>query len=731
MLDSITSEEDVTAQCPPAKRRKVRKGTQSCWTCKRRKVRCIFSVATNAVCDNCVKRKTQCISQEYPDVKDSTSYGHEYALGVEDRLSRVEDILQTLIHDKTTSHSSPDPRRTISHKSLPRVEVHSGLEKPSWIQESDVAANDPVTTIPTPLSSVTFLDGGLESQYTGLAQELVAAWPCKANFDAICKLPICLSTHTHMHLCTPPSAKYNLTETSTREMLQLPPPGSHPVLVGRKLLFLGSLLQGALSASPSQSNTDISSTKLKGIMSTAINAAISLVTTNDALTGSVEGVECIMIEAMIHNYTGNLHRAWLSVRRGIAVAQMIGLDRVSKAKILDPITKNGFDAECFCYRIVEMERYLSLTLGLAPSSFTSKSLSSQALEACQGMDRLARMHCIIAEKLLRNHGAVRPPCQSGDLQGMENLLNQAANEMTPQWWLIPEMSSNCIKGDSNPFHEVGRLNYQFSHYHLVMRLHLSYMLRSSNYDDSKIAAANASREVLLRYIAFRRWNPGHFYCRGTDFLAFMAVVVLCLAHISSRSYQHVEKRSSTGKIIRSSRMSDRGMMERTVDILETMREDATATKLVRMMKHILDVELDALQGVAYKTVASEREQDQAEYEGGFVNGRATLQLHIPYMGTIDLHKKLYPETLVPLGNADQVAVDTTLPGIPSTGSWSQEAFPSDLDWSLQEEDPDFAAMLDSAQFLSGPGDLTLQSINESLFSSLFDGMDDSITAYNV
>lgn len=720
----MLSEEGTASSHLSAKRRKVRKGTQSCWACKRRKVRCIFSVSTNSVCDNCVKRKTQCIGQEYLDDEDPTSSARKYALGVEDRLSRVEEMLQMLVRNGNASHTSHDPVSTDSVPTIPAQSVASSLdyaelEVPPWNQYDDVDAVAPMPTIPTPESSVTSAISMLKSQYTGLARDLFAAWPCKDDFDAICKLPICLSTHTHMHLCTPPSAKFKLIEASTRELLQLPPPGSHPVLIARKLLFLGSLLQGALSAAPSQSCTNMSSKKLKEIMSTAINAAINLVTTNDALTGSVEGVECIMIEAMIHNCTGNLHRAWLSVRRGIAVAQMIGLDRGSKAKILDPATKQGFDAECFCFRVVEMERYLSLTLGLAPSSFTTRSLTPQALEACEGMDRLARMHCIVADKLL---------CQSNDLQEMEQLLDRAASEMPPLWWLVPEMASDRIEGDSNPFHEVGRLNYQFSHYHLIMRLHLSYMLRSSEYDDSKIAAASASREVLLRYIAFRRWNSGHFYCRGTDFLAFMAVVVLCLAHISTRSYQHVEERSSTSKLIQSSRLSDRGIMERTVEILEAMREDATAIKLVRMMKHILDVELDALKGAAYHTVASGREQEQAEYEGGFVNGRTTLQLHIPYMGTIDLHKKF---TVITLDESNRVANNATISGTSSNEAGVQQAFASDIDWNMEEQDPDFTAMLDSAQFLSGPGDLTLQSINESLFSSLFDDLDKSAMTFKV
>ncbi|KAF2496440.1 hypothetical protein BU16DRAFT_437020, partial [Lophium mytilinum] len=47
------------------KRRKVRKGTRSCWECKRRKMRCIFD--TEAICKGCRRRGSKCISQEFPE----------------------------------------------------------------------------------------------------------------------------------------------------------------------------------------------------------------------------------------------------------------------------------------------------------------------------------------------------------------------------------------------------------------------------------------------------------------------------------------------------------------------------------------------------------------------------------------------------------------------------------------------------------------------------------------
>jgi hypothetical protein len=50
-----------------AKRRKVRKGTHSCWECKRRKMKCVFSPITNATCIGCERRGSSCVSQEFSE----------------------------------------------------------------------------------------------------------------------------------------------------------------------------------------------------------------------------------------------------------------------------------------------------------------------------------------------------------------------------------------------------------------------------------------------------------------------------------------------------------------------------------------------------------------------------------------------------------------------------------------------------------------------------------------
>ncbi|PYH99838.1 hypothetical protein BO71DRAFT_367866 [Aspergillus ellipticus CBS 707.79] len=560
------------ADGPGSKRRKVRKGTQSCWECKRRKVRCIFASAAETICNNCRRRGTVCISQEHADCPVPSASSE-----VEARLGRPATFLSQ--------------RRTI-----------------------------------TP------------NKHEVLANDLIATWPSQAELDIIYTLPVGLSMYLHCVICSSFSRTMGHNPLSPREMLQLPPPGSHPVLIARKLLVLGTFLQSA----PPSSIEALGgfSTCYHDIMSRVVDRATRLVNTNEDLNGSVEGIECIMLEAMYHNYAGNLHRAWMAVHRAAAIVQIMGLHRglISPClKILEPETRAAFNPDTICLHLVVMDRYLSLMLGLPPTSLEARFATPTALEKCDPIDRMQRIHCVISGRILQRSNA--DVNNLAITQDIDRLLQKAAAEMPPKWWLVPTFDSD--KGDGEIlFHDTVRLMEQFWHYHLVIRLHLPYMLCSSSdrrYDASKSTVVTSSREILSRYVAFRTYNPAHFYCRGCDFLAFVATTVLCLVHIDSHSEDQKEYDTSPFNALAHSRLSDCGMMERTLDIMQSMARTGTdeiSSRLSPLIQQLLTIEANSANGTIYSTQSSSSDDDDIGCGGKLTNGGKGLNVHIPYFGTI-------------------------------------------------------------------------------------------------
>ncbi|KAI4612201.1 hypothetical protein J4E83_007752 [Alternaria metachromatica] len=541
--------------------------------------------------------------------------------------------------------------------------------------------------------------------YTGISRDLVAAWPTAQDLDYICKLPVSISTHMHMKLTTSSANLMNQVPDSPGKILQLPPPGSHPVLIARKLLLLSNIVQGALSDDciPRSQREHLSK-----VMAHAMDTATRLVTSNDELTASVEGVECIMIEAITQNYAGNLHRAWLTVRRAVAVAQMLGLHRGNakraSIKVVDPKTRESLDPDQLCCRIVEMDRYLSLTLGLPQSSLQTVGLSAEVIAKCHPLDRIARLQCVIGDRILARKVGEPRDITEKRVREIDDMFREVTELMPSDWWLIRDFD-NKDGGESDPMHEVVRNMYQLSHFYLVIRLHLPYVLRSSGDDrceESKATAVHAAREIMSRYIAFRKWKRGPYYCRGVDCLAFVALMVLCLAHIDSQNQSMIRHKA----LFDHSRPSDRALMERTVKVLGERSDDALATKLSSIIQYLLDAEAASANGTGYNTSASETDDGMAtEFDGQFMDAeKAVLQLHLPYFGTISLQRRLASD--IPLAEemlSTQVADQTQS----SLTEWDNR-------WSF----------LDSSNDAGALDDWTLQSINEGLFGGLLGGLGD-------
>lgn len=92
-----------------ASQRKIRKGTRSCWECKRRKIRCIFPASGEATCLCCQRRRVPCIGQEIPESLALTRKGNR---GLSDRIARIEDAMTDLLASKSIGTASHIEKRS-------------------------------------------------------------------------------------------------------------------------------------------------------------------------------------------------------------------------------------------------------------------------------------------------------------------------------------------------------------------------------------------------------------------------------------------------------------------------------------------------------------------------------------------------------------------------------------------------------------------------------------------
>ncbi|OTB02567.1 hypothetical protein M426DRAFT_62001 [Hypoxylon sp. CI-4A] len=587
------------------KRRKVRKGTQSCWECKRRKTRCTFAAPTDSICDGCRSRQTRCISQVFHDEVPYTSKNN-------DRLDRMESLVEQVTRmlnqlNISQQHKSPEP---------------------------------PISAI----ASGPSLESLVSSDFGSLSDALLAVWPNRHDLDLIVNVPIGISILFHGVVCQSYTEMFSRQIESPQRMLQTPSRDSHPVFIARRILLLATLLQGI---PPNSVDKLVGlSSDYRIMMSRLFSTVTKLVTSNDELVNSIEGIECIMMESMYLNNAGNLRQAWLANRRAMSMAQLMGLHTgaSSSSMFLEAETQNRINPSYMWFRLVVSDRYLSLMLGLPQGSHEHAFANLEPEDKCMAIERMERLESVAGSLIIQRNSADRTNLAA--TSKIDKLLQDAATAMPPQWWSTTfnptTISGNGIKA----FEETLRLMNQFTHNHLLVQLHLPYMMLSSStelsYDYNKMIAANASRTILTQFISFRNSILASAYCRGIDFITFIASTTLCLAHIESRR-QHSTYTSSCNTAFQSlkhQRLGDCGLLERTLEIMEKMAKDnsdVVAQKISHILRPLLAVEDNSFKGGCYQIDASsEAGKQESQCIGDTSKNSHAIHIHIPYFGTVQI-----------------------------------------------------------------------------------------------
>jgi hypothetical protein len=189
---------------------------------------------------------------------------------------------------------------------------------------------------------------------------------------------------------------------------------------------------------------------------------------------------------------------------------------------------------------------------------------------------------------------------------IEEKLDTIYKEMPPGYWEIPEVNET---GEAHAIHEqFNRLYLQLWFFQLAGFLHLPFMLRAATeprYNYYKHSCLQASREVLVRYVALRKAKYGRLCSRMVDFGAFMATTMLVLDLIVSPPSTEVESRDP--------KIKDRALVEEVLSRFEVLshspREIVAAQSVVGIRKLLATDEASAGQNT---------------------------RLTIPYLGTITI-----------------------------------------------------------------------------------------------
>ncbi|KAH0521852.1 hypothetical protein TsFJ059_005787 [Trichoderma semiorbis] len=619
--------------------RKVRKGTRSCWECKRRKIRCIFPSGNTSTCNWCISHGSTCISQRFQDETGDASR----AQSMESRMMRVENLLEQVLQKLDSvsrqSHAEESPGRPTTVDDSTRIDVvntTSNISAPSSssavvsvfqsasfmseIGGKEASSTDASTVALDTSPSTTDNDTGMWPKMKRVSRLLLEMMPSRAAIEFldsqsspwICQLLRPLPSLKQ-------SNKFSLLKTMPLESSTL----SHPTAIARALMCIVMCLQQL------PQHVDITQLQLPSprneYMESLASMIISTVTSDDEIIATSEGLECLLLLSIYFVNSGRPRRSWLNNRRALAIAQLMNLHRIYDQDIDDNKNREANMAELWPH-IIHYDRHLSQILGFPCGMVdTNEPLAPSNLKLMQHLDEhklnafyLAQLDRIAALLIEREQGSSRLAMSL--TQSIDNALLNLATSVPQSWWHPLDRFSETQPEDMEMLY--ARYNIQLWHHQLEMSNHLPFMLdaaeeRQTEY--GRIACLKAARELIKVYLPLRT-TFGMFSCCMTNFQAFTAAVIL-IFNMFLRS-PAVEMEALSGRIER-----DWGLVADVIGVLDVAVEqfdDRVALQARDVLKLLQTIEKDpkTLQGdkfhftIPYFGIISIARKSHAGNQGG-------------------------------------------------------------------------------------------------------------------
>jgi hypothetical protein len=594
-----------------AKRRKIRKGTFSCWECKNRKIRCKLEPRSKIECQFCQRRGLACISQEFPDPAESGFGGLE-------ATDLQQDGLEQRSLERTWSFPGEDVGVVGDHS----ASLSYWLDVPANVRRPHL----PLELIPDLLSSR--LHSILPDAKTAT---LIM------NRGKFFSLPIHIRRHSLQKVISSIQSVEAVAQVST-----LPTPSAHPLHFARKLIQLALCLQQMDATATERLEIQLKES-VHDIARRYVEIASCYVTSQDSLVQSQDGLGTFMLEACYHINIGNLRSAWLLFRRALSIAQLLGLPR--------PSARIGDSAESVWFHLIYADRFMSLMLGLpcaiSEDNFTTEIPSAEHSE----FEKLERIHVIVLGRIIARNLRMQRHQRKGNndachedykvTQDIDYSMKQATKAFPVAWWTSPTLEDGVA--DEEIMNKTANLLGQMHHYSYLAILHLPYVIYNSlsqsitnsgstgdpkcDYSYSNTAALSASREALSRFLVLRKFHQVLSY-RSLDDKAYLNAILVILSHINGH-------RLGRGNVLEHQRPQDLTLLHDVILCMEVAARrniDALSRTNIQNLKKIMAIEAECAEGIGFDMWLEENPEENQSHD--LNKQKVELRMKVPYFGTL-------------------------------------------------------------------------------------------------
>ncbi|KAI9852708.1 MAG: hypothetical protein M1838_005903 [Thelocarpon superellum] len=531
-------------------RKRMRKGTHSCLECRRRKIRCVFTPDAR-VCNECTARGISCTEQKYGDAK---RHAIDKRKTLRQRAGELEGMITSVLQklDAKADNSKLDDTEMNAAEALQslRTELLGNLGSPA--SESADLPTTSAHRFNAPLLSLfdnavishkdeeggeEALPGAGSKPRQPLAQgdrrmlrALRALMPGNNDLTAILNL-----SRSHWNMWNHCFPEYLGVKAVSLEEDQIEPLRNHICQVVNSDhvgLVCKVWLCLALCIQQIPSDFDFANMNLPAppdaLQTHYMSAVESLISSDESFAGTIDGMECMMLQGRFYINLGKPHRAWLVFRRASGFAHLLGLYRV-KGKAEDAMVQRK---QACWLQIWQADRFLSLLLGLPYASndchidpkLMETDFASTHADGLLGHQFMLRLgfatgHIIDRNQDLSNSTLVVT-------MAIDQEIEEERKRMPASWWAATATADMSVEAVYDMFLA------KFWFHNLRTLLHLPFMLKSPTdrrFEYSRIATLDSAREMIGYYRVLRdESKPALVVCNLLDFQAFTAAMVLVL-----------------------------------------------------------------------------------------------------------------------------------------------------------------------------------------------------------
>lgn len=639
-------------------RKKMRKGTHSCFECRRRKIRCLYNDEHPGECTECFARGSRCIDQEHAD-PDAIVDNRK---NLRERVAKLEALIESLLDDRSAAGAAetlrklgaevnpPTPRSdgssvTPNQSTAPLMAMFDNEVLSRGITAKPISDSTPKPAPQVPCGSTATVydfpglqlscecdDIGIpkakKSKEKRTRDTLLAVLPAREVVEKA------ISTNDDWWRIWRHKLSGTARGRTLKEFAYNALENGSPPEVGVLLLCIGVAL-------------DLDN------LNQTLALVDALIISDDEYAATTEGMECAIMVSKCYSDIGQPRRAWLTTRKGLMYAQLMGLQRTHASNdVWDSIW----------WSLYQTDRFLSLMLGLpygVPDAHVDMHFYSKDTELDSQRDFMLKIS-VLAGRVIDRTQAVQELSLASALE-LDQELDTLAESVPDGWW---DTQSQIIK-TIDPVQLVvlrERLLAQICFQQLRVYLHLPFMLRSasvpnaSKFAYSRAACFSASRE-LLRLYHFLRGGTGEplYECKVIDFLGFTAAVLIMLGLLGYARLSTKDNPTDYQNVIQEEQ--DWRLIEITMDIFgraSTEKGGKVASQSLKVLQQLARVRNHDLEG---------------EDEG------CTSKVVIPYFGTISItrgkkfnHVSAKKKTsAAPAGEGACIPPASTATGAPALG----------------------------------------------------------------